>query len=109
MPRQITPATTLDNLRKEAKRWLRALREKDSEALERIRRAWPKAPDNPVLRDVQHALACEYGAASWKDLRHALEARPETQAPLVTPFLEYACPGHHRRSRPAHPIARHAA
>jgi hypothetical protein len=29
MPRQITPATSLDNLRKEAKRWLKALQAND--------------------------------------------------------------------------------
>ena len=38
-------------------------------------RAYPNAPHQPVLRDVQHALACEYGAANWKDLKQALQTR----------------------------------
>ena len=61
MPRQITSATSLDNLKKEAKRWLAALREDQPAALERLRNAYPDAPVRPVLRDVQHALAREYG------------------------------------------------
>ena len=108
MPRQITSATTLDILRKEAKRWLKALRENDAEARERIQRAYPNAPDQPVLRDVQHALACEYGHANWTELKQALES-PAGQAPLVRRFLEYACPDHHVRGLPAHRMARHAA
>ena len=53
--------STLDNSRKAAKRWLRALREGDRDAFERLRRAYPDAPATPVLRDVQHALARERG------------------------------------------------
>ncbi len=74
MQRKLTPATTLDNLKKEARRWLKALRAGDAEARERIRRAYPKLTTPPVLRDVQHALALEYGLESWKDLGLALEA-----------------------------------
>src|SRR4051794_11662834 len=72
--RQLTSNTHLDNLKKEAKRWLKALRENDAEARDRLVRAYPKAPEKPVLRDVQHALACEYGQESWKALKLALEA-----------------------------------
>ena len=61
MPRTITPATSLDTLRKEAKRWLKALRAGDADARVRFERAHPAAPASPVLRDVQHALAREYG------------------------------------------------
>ena len=57
MQRKLTPATTLDNLRKDAKRWLKALRENDPQARERLQRAYPKVSGHPVLRDVQHALA----------------------------------------------------
>jgi hypothetical protein len=80
MPRELTPATSLDNLRKEAKRWLKALRENDAEARERIQRAYPAAPHRPVLRDVQHALACEYGEATWKDLKQAVQMRSAATA-----------------------------
>jgi hypothetical protein len=38
MSRPITPATSLDNLKQEAKRWYKALREGDPEAGARLRR-----------------------------------------------------------------------
>lgn len=121
MPRKITPATSLENLRKEAKRWLKAVRAGDGEARSRLTSAWPKAPTAPGLRDVQHALAREYGCDNWKDLQLALEAQPkgapnlpapsarESQEQIVARFLEYACPDHHVRGLPAHRMARHAA
>ena len=61
MPRAITSATSLDNLKKEAKRWLKDLRDQHPEARTRFRQAYAEGPDDPVLRDVQHALAKEYG------------------------------------------------
>jgi hypothetical protein len=73
MPRPITPATSLDNLRREAKRWLRALRAHEPDARARFDRAWPGAPADPVLRDVQHALAREHGHENWITLRAAVE------------------------------------
>jgi hypothetical protein len=76
MTRRITPQTTLDNLRKEAKRRLKDVRAGDSEARARLVAAHPKAPANPVLRDVQHAIAREYGFAGWTELRKALAERP---------------------------------
>ena len=76
MQRKLTSSTTLDNLRKEAKRWLKALREKNAEARERFERAYPKASGEPVLRDVQQALAREYGQESWNALRESLERTP---------------------------------
>jgi hypothetical protein len=72
MPRTITPATSVENLKKEAKRWLKALRAHDPDARARIVRAYPDAPAEPVLRDVQYALAREYGCASWIALTQAL-------------------------------------
>ena len=72
MSRQITPATTLENLKREAKRWLKALREDVDEARARLRRALPDAPDVPTLRDVQHALAVEHGLPGWTALRDRL-------------------------------------
>ncbi len=116
MPRKLTSTTTLDNLRTEAKRWLKAVRQNDAEARERLKRAYPKTSAQPVLRDVQHALALEYGLNSWKELRLVLQkaaaVRVSPQAQQIDPvarFLECACPDHHVRSRPAHAIARHAA
>src|SRR5579871_2918915 len=124
MPRKLTPATTLDHLRKQAKRWLKALRENNAEARERFRSAYPGGPEQPGLRDVQHALALVYGQTSWISLKAAIETQsaaapsPTTDVTSETPsrwatpagrFLEYACPDHHVRGRPAHEMARHAA
>ncbi len=72
MPRRITSATSLENLRKEAKRWLKELRAENADARARFERAYPGAPVNPGLRDVQHALAHEYGHESWSALKQAL-------------------------------------
>jgi hypothetical protein len=72
MTRQITPRTTLENLKREAKRWLRALRANVVEARARLARSVPNAPDVPTLRDVQHALAREHGLPGWMALRERL-------------------------------------
>src|SRR5438477_8118144 len=112
MQRKLTPATSLDNLKKEAKRWLQALRANDPDARSRFEAAYPNAIGRPVLRHVQHALAREHGMESWKELKQALEKSApvqETPAAAVTRFLEYACPDHHVRGLPAHRMARHAA
>ena len=37
-----------------------------------MRRAWPQAPAEPALRDVQYALALEYGAKGWTALKEAV-------------------------------------
>jgi ankyrin repeat protein len=63
----------LENLRKSAKRWLKAVRSGDPAALDRLRRAYPNAPTQPVLRDVQHALARERGFDGWSALKAAAE------------------------------------
>jgi ankyrin repeat protein len=112
MPRKLTPPSTLENLKKEAKRWLKALRESDSEARARLQRADPHAPAEPTLRDIQHALAREHGLPGWTALKdqlagHALEH--EDHAERVAAFLRNACPDHEIRGGPAHVIARHAA
>jgi ankyrin repeat protein len=116
MTRPITPQTNLENLKKEAKRWLKVLRAGDAEARERFAQTYPKAPAAPGLRDVQYALARVYGFENWKSLKQALEKRsvPDNEAPrspeqLIALFLDYACPDHHVRGRPAHHMAIHAA
>jgi hypothetical protein len=78
MPRQITPRTTLENLKREAKRWLKALRANAAEARARFDGAFPHGPDLPTLRDVQHALALEHGLPGWT----ALKSRLAQDAPL---------------------------
>jgi hypothetical protein len=91
MPRPITPATSLDNLRKEAKRWLKALRDDDPEAVARFRTAHAAGPERPVLRDVQHALAREHGLDGWVALKQAVEAAnpAATKAPRLLTVEQY--------------------
>jgi hypothetical protein len=92
MPRQISSATTLDSLRREAKRWLKALRAGDAGARGRFERAHPDAPPRPGLRHVQHALAGEYGHDSWIALKKALVthvAEPSRDAALGRTADEY--------------------
>src|SRR5262245_60998392 len=88
MDRKLTPAATLENLRKEARRWLKALRRNDPEARARLDTAYPNAPAQPVLRDVQHALAREYGHKSWIHLRQALQQAQAAAARSVTEECE---------------------
>jgi hypothetical protein len=64
---------SLDSLKKEAKRWLDALRANVSDARARLERALPNAPTIPTLRDVQHAIAREHGFPGWSALRQAIE------------------------------------
>jgi hypothetical protein len=64
MSRELSAATTLESLKKEAKRWLKALRANAEHARARLTRVWPTAPAKPGLRDVQHALALEHGRMS---------------------------------------------
>lgn len=72
MSRALTPKTNLETLRKDAKRWLKAIRAGGPAARSRLKAAWPAAPAEPALRDIQHALAREYGQESWIALRAAL-------------------------------------
>ena len=48
------------------------MRAGDAKALARLAAAWPKAPAAPSLRDMQQALALEYGLADWKAVLAAL-------------------------------------
>lgn len=93
MSRPLTPQSSLETLKKEAKRWLKALRTADTEARARLQRAHPSAPTSPGLRDVQHALALEHGLASWTALKEKLadhELARRSHAERVTEFLEHA-------------------
>jgi ankyrin repeat protein len=61
---------SLERLRKEAKKLLRACRAGDDGALTRVR-----AGAAPVLADAQRALAREHGFATWADLKREILAR----------------------------------
>lgn len=67
---------SLDSLKKEAKRWLAALRAHVAEAEARFARALGAAPSRPTLRDVQLALAREHGFSGWTALKRALSPDP---------------------------------
>lgn len=75
MSRPLAPNSTLESLKKEAKRWLKAWRAGDADARRHLARLWPKAPPEPGLRHIQHALALEYGFAGWGALNEALADR----------------------------------
>lgn len=73
MPRALSHKSTLELLKREAGRWHAAVHASDAESRARLTAAWPAAPETPSLRDVQHALAREYGFVDWKALRAALD------------------------------------
>jgi ankyrin repeat protein len=79
--------TPIDNLRKAAKRWLKSLREGDPAARARLNRAYPGAPAEPALRDVQHALARERGHESWVVLTRAVADASASETPLTELLL----------------------
>jgi len=74
MSDELSRRRSLDNLRKEAKRWLDALRQHVDGARTRLDRALHNAPAMPTLRDVQHALAREHGFSGWAALKQQLTA-----------------------------------
>jgi hypothetical protein len=74
MSRSLTPHTTLDTLRQEAKRWLKALRAGDAAARARFEAILARPAASPGLRDVQLALAREFDLPGWTALRDRLAA-----------------------------------
>lgn len=93
MPRHLTPRSSLGTLRKEAKRWLEALRANDPAARARLLAAHPNAPPDPGLRDVQLALARELGFAGWPALKAELARRtlaPDERTAAVQAMLAAA-------------------
>src|SRR5262245_53110751 len=94
MNRTLGAQSSLDNLRRDAKRWLKSLRAGDADARTRLRAAWPDAPAQPGLRDVQYALAREYGLPSWRAFADAIEDVALASAgreKRVAEFLEHSC------------------
>lgn len=84
----------LAELRKQAKRELRALRAGDPATVQRLKPTLPTRAAPPVLRDVQHALARAEGFGSWATLKEHLEVRELKQLgsqSLVNEFLERSC------------------
>jgi ankyrin repeat protein len=107
--RTLGAAASLESLKKEAKRWLKALRDGDAAARERLRRVLPKAGAEIALREVQHALALEHGLGGWAALKEALADRAlarRSAAERADDFLRHAID---RRGGPlaAHIHSRH--
>jgi hypothetical protein len=116
MVRQLTPQSTLEHLKREAKRWLHALSDNNPdvqrEARARLDGGTPNAPQQASLRHVQHALAREHGFDGWAALKTQLAAnasRAAEHADRVASFIENACPDHNVRGAPAHVRAYHTA
>lgn len=64
---------SLGSSKKGAKRWLDAIHANDSDAVARFRRVTANVPSALTLRDVQLALAFEYGFAGWTALTQSIE------------------------------------
>ncbi|MBK7350010.1 MAG: ankyrin repeat domain-containing protein [Gemmatimonadetes bacterium] len=112
MSRTLTPHSRLEHFTREAKRWLKALRAGSTDARARLARALEHLPTAPTLRDIQHALAREFGLPGWTALREALATRPAadpSEATLISRFLDNACPDHHVRGHADFRRARHTA
>jgi hypothetical protein len=70
----IVPPRNLESLKKEARRWRKALQAGDPGARARLENVLPVAPASPALRHVQLALAREHGYPGWAALKQAVEA-----------------------------------
>jgi ankyrin repeat protein len=93
MIRQLTANSSLDSLKKEAKRWLKTLRGHDPEALARLQQVLPQADITSGLREIQQALAREHGVDSWATLKQQLADEAlvrRTHAERLAEFLEHA-------------------
>jgi ankyrin repeat protein len=89
--RELTSRSTLETIRRQAKRWLKEIEAGELEALARFRKLIPNHAGAPRLRKVQHALARDYGLANWAALKQELAAREAAargHAALVALFLE---------------------
>jgi hypothetical protein len=95
-PRSLSLKSTPDVLKQDAKRWYKSLQAGDATARQRLDEAWPAAPADPSLRDVQHALAREYGFVDWKALLAALDdiaLDRQTQAERIEALLRHGWDG----------------
>jgi hypothetical protein len=90
MPHEFPRRPDLEQLKKEAKRWLMALRQDAAEARARFARALPNGPRLPALRNVQLALARELGFPGWTALKRALSPDPAAGASTLARYTEMA-------------------
>jgi Leucine-rich repeat (LRR) protein len=90
MTHKLPRRRNFDNLKKDAKHWLAALREHNADARTRLAHVLPNAPEHPALRDVQLALARENGFAGWAELKRALTPDPTASANTLQLYEEKA-------------------
>lgn len=89
--RDLTSRSSLETIRRQAKRWLKEIEAGETDALARFRKLMPGHAGAPKLREVQHALARDYGLSNWAALKQELvtrEAAARGHAALVALFLE---------------------
>lgn len=97
MARRLSQASSLDTLKKEAKRWLKEARSGAPGARARLLQHYPSTPAEPTLRDAQRALARSYGYGGWRELLSALEELAlddRGTGERASAFLELACLGY---------------
>ena len=93
MIRKFTAKSSLDSLKREAKRWLKAVRAGEPKAFARLKQVLPRADAASGLREIQLALAREHGAESWAALKQQLADEAlarRTHAERLAEFLEHA-------------------
>jgi len=94
MTREIVPRSSVDFLKKEAKRWLKALQAGTTDAIARLVRALPEYDANhaqqATLRTVQHALAREHGVEGWLALMSSIETRSRELREIAHQILRHA-------------------
>jgi ankyrin repeat protein len=83
--RTLPPRPDLDQQKKLAKELIKAYRDRDPNAVARIRAELPDKPD-VSLADAQFVLAREYGFASWRELKEHIEQRVRAAQPPVDRF-----------------------
>lgn len=90
--RQLSLNSSLESLRKQARRWLNQIASGDTVAIARFDALMPGRAE-PKLREVQHALALDHGFSNWAALKQALADRAlarRSPAERVAEFLEHS-------------------
>ena len=93
---QLPERANLEQLKKQAKSLLRAVRNKDQAALKRFEAVLvtrPLSEDAIALHDAQFVIAREYGFKSWNELRQHVEEQSLSFSAAVDEFVRCATGG----------------
>lgn len=90
MTHRISSRASVESFKKEAKRWLKALRAGDVEAHKRLNAALPAYSGDVTLRTLQHALAREQGLPGWQALIDSLGVRERELRGIADEILRHA-------------------